>query len=177
MPQLQKLSKQFIALLFLAGTIALSACGWHLRGNEPLPEDMQVLYLSITNENSDLSRSLQRSLQALGVTLVAKSTEAPLTLAITEIDNQRRTISTSSRGKAAEYELTTYITYELRNKLGERLFGPDTVSAEKIYLFDPNKVVSAFEEEQLLRQEMQRDLVRQLIRRYRASRTTEAETP
>ncbi|MCF7981656.1 MAG: hypothetical protein K9K86_06700 [Pseudomonadales bacterium] len=172
---MHQLQKKIITLLVLAGTLSISACGWHLRGSEPLPEEMQTLYLSIANENSDLSRSLKRSLKTLGVTLTEKSADAPLTLAITNVDNQRRTVSTSSRGKAAEYELTTFITYELKNKQGETLFGPDTVSAEKIYLFDPNQVVSAFEEEQLLRQEMQRDLIQQLIRRYQASRTAAPE--
>lgn len=169
---MQKLQQQWLTLSLLFVTLLFSGCGWHLRGYEPLPEEMKSLYLSIPNETSELSRSLKRSLKSMGVDLVDSAAQAKMTLAVTDIKHNRRTISTSGRGKAAEYELTSLLTYEIKDSAGERLFGPDTVSAEKVYLFDPNRVVSAFEEEQLLREEMQRDLISQLLRRYRAAKVT-----
>lgn len=168
--------KQKVRALLVATTVVLvvSACGWHLRGMEPLPEEFQSLYLSTPNENSELSRSLKRSFRTLGVNLVESAKDAPYTLAITNVSKNRRTVSTSGRGKAAEYELTTVIAYEIKNSAAETVLGPDKVTAEKIYLFDPENVVSAFEEEQLLRKEMQRDLIQQIIRRYQALKAPEA---
>lgn len=173
---MQQLQQKLFALFIIGGLLVLSSCGWHLRGVEPLPEEFKTLYLSVPNETSELSRSLKQSLRAMGVNLTDKATDAAMTLAITDVKNNRRTVSTSGRGKAAEYELTSLLTYEIRNNEGATLYGPDTVSAEKIYLFDPNSVVSAFEEEQILRKEMQRDLIQQLMRRYQAAKVTAPES-
>jgi outer membrane lipopolysaccharide assembly protein LptE/RlpB len=48
------------------------------------------------------------------------------------------------------------------------LIAPTLLSTERTYFYNSNNATSAFEEENLLREEMQRDLVQQLIRRYRA---------
>lgn len=170
---MHQLKQKLCALSVAICMMLIGACGWHLRGLEPLPEEFKSLYLSIPNEGSELSRSLKRSLKSLGVDLVESAKDAPYTLAITNISNNRRTVSTNGRGKAAEYELTTVISYEIKNSAAETLLGPDKVSAEKIYLFDPDNVVSAFEEEQILRKEMQRDLIQQIIRRYQAIKSPE----
>jgi len=162
------------AFSLLLATLLLSACGWHLRGYQPLPEELKTLYLEVPNENSKLTRSLRRSLKSMGVTLVDSAAQAKVTLVIDDIQHKRRTVSTSGRGKAAEYELTSILTYSIHDANGERLLGPDTISVEKVYLFDPDRVVGAFEEEQLLREEMQRDLITQLIRRYRAAKPSQA---
>ena len=174
---MQVFKRASITLLVLLPALLLSACGWHLRGAEVLDEQLKSLYVDVPGEHVQLNRSLKRSLKAMGVELTSTAKDAPLTLSITKVSDKRRTISTSGRGKAAEYELTSIIGYRISNSDGETLQGPTQVTAEKVYLFDPNNVVSAYEEEQILRQEMQRDLIRKIIRRYQALRPGEAAMP
>lgn len=163
--------KSFGTLALMVGLLGLSACGWHLRGAQPIPEELKTLHLSVPGEYAQLKRTLKRSLRTFGVNVQEQAGDAPLSLEVIELDNHRRTVSTSSRGKDAEYELTTYLTYQLKDKQGTVLLGPETISTERIYLFDPNRVASSSEEERLLRAEMQEALIQILIRRYQATRT------
>ncbi len=173
---MQALKRSFYTLLILLPVFLVSACGWHLRGVEALDEQLKTLYIDVPGDHVELSRTLKRSFKSMGVQLTETAKEAPLTLTISQVSDKRRTISTSGRGKAAEYELTSIIGYRITNSEGLILQGPAQVSAEKVYLFDPNNVVSAYEEEQILRQEMQRDLIQKIIRRYQAVRPGEAAT-
>ncbi len=149
----------------------LSSCGWHLRGSAPLADELSILHLQLADPHSDMSRTIKRAFTALGATLktsLHQKDGAPLSLITSKISQQRRTVSTSSRGKDAEYALISSIVYKIKNTDGAIISGPTMLSVEKIYLFDSDNVVGSYNEEQLLRHEMQRDLVQQLLRRYRA---------
>lgn len=167
--------KFFTRASLVALMVFLSACGWHLRGDRPIPDDLRVLHLKTANPDSELSRSLQQAFTKLGVTLTKSAGEgAPLSLFTSELREQRRAVSTSGRGKDAEYALTSSLDYQVKNPAGQITSGPVTLSVEKVYLFDPDNVLGSHEEEQLLRREMQRDLVQQLLRRYRALKINQA---
>jgi len=175
---MQLLKFKFLSTALLAGALLLQGCGWHLRGAQSLPPELQSLHLQTVSENSKFSRSLKRSLTAMDVTLADAPSGAPYTLSVSDIRKSRRTVSTTGSAKVAEYALTSTLTYSVNNQEGEQLIEPTRLSTEKIYLFNRSNAVSAFEEEHLLREEMQRDLVQQLIRRYRAIKpvmTTSAE--
>lgn len=154
----------------LAGALFLQGCGWHLRGAQALPPELQSLHLQTASDTSKFARALKRSLTAMDVTLTDATTGAPHTLKVSNISKSRRTISTTGSAKVAEYALTSTLTYSINNQEGEQLVPPTQLSTKKTYLYDSNNALSAFEEENLLREEMQRDLVQQLIRRYRAIR-------
>jgi LPS-assembly lipoprotein len=157
---------RFVLTALLA--LIIASCGWHLRGIEPLAEELQVLHLDAREPDGEFARTLQRSLTATGVSLLESRDEAPIVLEVSPAENQRRTISTSDLGKAAEYQLTTSIDFRVLNAAGEEILGPERLQVEKVYVFDRLNVASTYEEEQLLRKEMRRDLVRKLIRRYQS---------
>ena len=152
-----------------------TACGWHLRGYQPLPDDLQTLHLQTVDPYSNLNKSLRRSLQAAGVTLVPVQSDAPYTLDILGQDTRRRTISTTERGKVAEYELTVQLRYAIKTADNKTLLGPDSIDVTRVYVFDENNVASTYEEEQLLISEIQRDMVQQLIRRYQSLNANQTE--
>lgn len=156
----------------LAGAIFLQGCGWQLRGNQPLAQELQTLYLQTANDKSDFARSLKRSLKSMDVELVEGTTSAPYSLVVSNINRDTRTISTTSGGKVAEYALTSSLTFSVKDQQGEELIPPTLLSVEKTYLYNSANAISSYEEEALLRREMERDLIQQLIRRYRGIKPT-----
>lgn len=159
---------KWLSTTFLASAILLQGCGWHLRGAQPLPPELLSLHLQTASDTSKFARSLKRSFKAMDVSLADSSSGAPYTLSVSGITPTTRTLSTTGTAKVAEYELTSSITYVIHSREGQQLIAPTQLSTEKTYLYNSNNAVSSFEEEALLRKEMQRELVQQLIRRYRA---------
>lgn len=158
------------ALLF--SILLLQGCGWHLRGIQTLPPELQSLHLQTASDNSAFARSLKRSLKTMNVSLADTTADAPYTLSVSNINQSRRTLSTTGNAKVAEYELTSTVSYTIHNREGQQLIEPTQLNVARTYLYNADNAVSSFEEESLLRKEMQRELVQQLIRRYSAIKPT-----
>lgn len=152
----------------LAGALFLQGCGWHLRGAQPLPAELQTLHLQTASESSKFSRELKRAFRTMDVNLTDSISDAPHALSVSNIHNDRRVLSTTSTAKVAEYLLTSAITYSVSDANGEKLVEPTTISTEESYLYNSDNAISSYEEESLLREEMRKELIQQLIRRYRA---------
>src|SRR5690554_8011722 len=60
-------------------------------------------------------------------------------------------------------ELRSELTYVISNRDGRLLLGPETLTAQRSYGADRNNVTCNTEEEQLLRNEMHEELMRQLV--------------
>lgn len=159
---------KFLLTSLLVGTLFIQGCGWHLRGSQPLPAELKTLNLQTASQNSKFSRALKRAFKTMDVNLTDSISDAPYTLSVSNIHDDRRVLSTTGTAKVAEYVLTSAITYSVKDSSGEKLAGPSVITTEKTYLYNRDNAVSSFEEEKLIREEMQRDLIQQLIRRYRA---------
>ena len=147
----------------------LSSCGWHLRGSQSaLSDELKTVRINTSQEDKSLFFALKRALKSAEATIVETPDISANNLNINKVSKDRRSVSTSSRGKTTEYTLISRINFSVTDKMKQELLAPITVSVERTYFFDKNSVASAFEEEQILRKEMQRDLIQQIIRRYRA---------
>lgn len=173
---MQTLPMKLITALAFTTALLLQGCGWHLRGSQPLPAELQTLSLETANKNSEFTRSLKRSLKSLDVTLVETLADAPYQLQVSDIKESKRALSITSNARVAEYEITSTLNFSVNGKEGAQLQPSTMLSTERTYLYNSNNATSAFEEEKLLRKEMQRDLIQQIIRRYRAIQPSATES-
>ncbi len=164
------LSTRLGCILLLSALLA--ACGYSLRAPVQLPQQLRSLNLQTFNlknqaENSELSRLLKRSLKSSGVHVLSDPDQSFYTLQISREKNSRRTVSIDSRAKASEYELHMEVSYQLGNQ-DKVLLGPETLFIEKIYLEDVDNIVGKSEEVKILKNEMRKELIAQLLLRLRA---------
>ncbi len=87
------------------------------------------------------------------------------TLALKKIP--QRTASFTAGTRSAEYTLTSATTYELRSGNLPALM-QDRVEVQRTYAHNQNNVTGSGQEASLLREEMRRDLVMQLMMRLQA---------
>ncbi|MFK7731025.1 MAG: LPS assembly lipoprotein LptE [Pseudomonadales bacterium] len=158
-------------LKMLAGLViilALSACGFQLRGAFQVPEELGSVHLSSENPGSSILNNVRRSMVSSGVLLVNTNQEAPYTLHLSRERSEKRSISVDSLAAAAEFQLRQFVSYELRSRRGELLVGPHELIVERNFQNDINNVVGKRDEERLIREEMQVLLASQIMRRYQA---------
>ncbi|HJW03878.1 MAG TPA: LPS assembly lipoprotein LptE [Azospira sp.] len=164
--------------LFAAALLALSlligGCGFQLRGAQPLP--FRTLYLAIP-ENSELGADLRRQIKATGRTqLVDKREEAEAVFSTLLDFRERLVLSYNSAGRVREIQLRYRYTYRVQNAKGENLGQPGEVILTRDVTYDDSQLLSKAAEEELLWQDMQRDLVQQLLRRLAAIKMTAVAT-
>jgi len=160
-----------LRLLLISTFLLLAGCGFHLRGNIDLPSDLQRMYVEGTSKYSGIGVELRRSLRANGIDVVDTASAAQVILKVSGSNYRRRLLSVSgASGKTAEYELIYTLSVSLQDKQGKVLQTPQTLRQLRDYTYDRDNVLGKGNEETRFRTEMERDLVRQVLRRLQSYR-------
>ncbi|HAB92988.1 MAG: hypothetical protein KBD92_06895 [Thiopseudomonas sp.] len=161
--------KRSITVLGLA--FLMTACGFHLRGTGTTQMALNELNFTARDALSPLGKMVKESLVNNKVQV---SSSAPFTLYVGPEETTQRTASFTAGTRSAEYTLTTAVSYELRSgKLPTLL--QDRIEVQRTYAHNQNNVTGSGQEESLLREEMRRDLVMQLMMRLQAVTPTQLE--
>ena len=162
--------------LILAGLLILVAtgCGFHLRTWD-LEGSVETALVNASGRNS-LAEPLRRALRSAGVALVETDGDADIVVDLLDERRGRRTLSVTDRARAAQYEVSLRVSYQVRRggSSGAMLVEPRWVQASRIYRVDRNNLVGSSEEQALLEREMVTDLVQRVIRSLNAASTTGA---
>lgn len=161
--------KRTITVLSLA--FLMTACGFHLRGTGTTQMALSELNFAARDALSPLGKQTKESLINNKVQV---SSSAPFTLYIGPEENSKRTASFTAGTRSAEYTLTSAVTYELRSGSLPALL-KDRVEVQRTYAHNQDNVTGSGQEEALLREEMRRDLVMQLMMRLQAVTSTQLQ--
>ena len=156
------------ALLFWL-CLSLLSCGFHLRGAYQLPAQMQRTHLLAEIKPGVLVQSLQRTLLDNQIQLLETAADANVVLHLFDEKIIRRIVSVDAQGRAQEYSITYQISFELNSvadalpAADELIIKPQTLKLQKSYLFDPEDILGKAREEQLLIEDMQKDMLRLIL--------------
>jgi LPS-assembly lipoprotein len=145
----------------LAASALVSSCGFHLRGNLPLPEDLKVIAVSSTDRQ--VKEEMVNALQASGAQVVDDETSARSVMDMYDVKFERKVRTIDTRGKVTGYVLRYDVSYRVTRHDGKQL--RDThLAIQRDYNFDPNQVLQAEEEENSLKEDMLKELAQRIMR-------------
>lgn len=150
--------------LILAGLsgLALSACGFKLRGPQPLP----FKTIHVGSLYDFLGGELRRQIEYSGTTRVVENVaEAEVRLDILRNDRTREILSLSAAGAVREYELERTLVFRVLDQAGNERLPAGMIRVRREYDFSDSQVLSKQREEDLLFEDMDRDIINQLVRR------------
>ena len=158
-------NKIFLVILFSS---LLSACGFHLRGDYLLSDELQTLYVSSSDVHGELTRLLKQHLSRNQVKVLKyKNAQSP-ELRIVSDKLDRRTLSVFQNGQVAEYELIYTVHYQLRfkSKSDGSLEEPQDFRFElnRDYQDDPNLALAKSRELSLLLSELRQSAADKILR-------------
>jgi|SRR5690606_34391744 len=157
-----------LRLTLLLAVLAVSACGWRLQGAYEFPPAMAHTYLLTTNPHTEFIRGLTRGLEAGGVVLVTDPAAATATLNVMTDRSGQRVLSVSTSGRAREYQVYYQVAYELRSS-DAILIPRRELELTRNYLFDESDILAKNREGDVLRDALQQDMVRQVLRQLNAA--------
>ncbi|MBI2379620.1 MAG: hypothetical protein HYV16_02545 [Gammaproteobacteria bacterium] len=146
-------------------SLALSACGFHLRGSggHALAAGTPVAF-EAAQEESEFARLVQRKLEGAEAALVSgDKTPGARRVHVGAESLERRELTVNTLGRVAEYELILSVPVTLAAPGAEAK--EQVLSARREYTYDRNRVISMGEQEAFLLTDMRRDLADQLMRR------------
>lgn len=158
----------------------ITGCGWQLRGQTALPEGTESIFISASDNHGQLMSEFTQLLNANQVVSAKSTQDAQYSIYIERERDDKRTVSVGNNTLAAEYELTMKVDYRIESSSGAILVPKATAEVARSYEYDRNDVIAKDEEERLIKAEMRRNLVQQILRRLRftsQNASSVAETP
>ena len=170
MQMLHAVAVKSLLVVGMASMLLLSGCGFELRGKA----DLSFKTIFIQGPNYTVSRDLRKALDVNGVTIVNDPEKADLLLDIMSETYDKRILSLSGRGRVTEYELIYNLNFRIKNAANE-VWGPlQTVEGRRDFSYDDTQVLAKSYEEARLRDDMQADAVREIMRRLTAAQKPSA---
>ncbi|MES2719927.1 MAG: LPS assembly lipoprotein LptE [Pseudomonadota bacterium] len=149
-------------------SIALSACGFHLRGQFTLPPLLQPV--AVVSTVPTLEDRVSAGIQRMGGIV---SADAPMQVHITRETVTRQTSTVDRLAKAAEYTLFYELNFQLKYASGIPAQPERSIRLRRTYQFDNTRIVGKFDEEETLKEDMRQQAVAQLLTQL--SRTQASE--
>lgn len=148
----------------VAATALLAACGFHLQGHAGLPVVVKRPFLEVPDVQSQFAQSLRHALLANGAQLVVQRDQASAVISILSDNVRRRVLTVSATNQPAQYEVTYTVGFAV-NAGDRQLLAPQEITATRVYSFDERLLLAKGHEEEVLRQDMARDLADMVMRR------------
>jgi len=159
-------------LTLLACALLISGCGWQFRGADMIPDNLKVLHISTKDPNGKLSRDLGRALKSAGVEVTDSPAGSDLSLVILQERSLVRVAAVNENARVSQQELIEEASFMVINKAGEQLIKPSIVTSERVFEYNENNVLATQDERELIRTEMRRDLISQILNHLRQLRTS-----
>ena len=150
-------------LLIACVCLFLAACGYQLQSYNRLPAEMQLTYLQATDHYSQFYRQLRRALDDAGITLTKDPGQAVATLVIAKDETGQRLVTVSAQNEPLEFEVFYEVSYMVRSN-DEELLPVQSIFVTRDYTYDRTIVLGKRQEEEILREELVRDMVRRVLR-------------
>lgn len=166
----RSLHKVIIILL----SFALVACGFYLRGHQPIPAEMKVLAIRSELPYSTLTKALAATLQSRGIELVDSPDKAPFTLYLFDEMTAEQVGAVSAASSTRQYTLSYGVQFRLEDADGNILVGPRKLSARRSLVADINQVLGSTNEELTYMQEMRQEIVVNIMNQLTSMNTVKA---
>nr|WP_242533136.1 LPS assembly lipoprotein LptE [Niveibacterium umoris] len=141
----------------------MSACGFHLRGAQPLP--FKSIHLGVS-AYSEAGANLRRQIAANGGTQVMeKADDAEVSLIIVQDVKERIILTLNTDGRVREYELRDRIVFKVVDRKGREVIPATELTARREITFNDSLVLAKEQEEAQYHREMENDLVQRILRR------------
>lgn len=155
------------ALISVMLALMLAACGFQLRGAQPLP----FTSLYVPADSWETGALLKRNIRALGSTqLVESPQEAQAVFTLIGEAREKNILSLSGTGRVREFQLRYRLAFRVHDLKGKEFIAPTEIVLVRDISFSDERVLAKEQEETLLYRDMQNDMVQQLLRRMAAAK-------
>ncbi|MFH0257224.1 LPS assembly lipoprotein LptE [Vibrio rumoiensis] len=160
-------SRTHVRLLAIIGLAMMTtACGFHFRGNYLLPDEVSTISVTSFDSYNQITRNVKNQLRLNGVDVVSPGSGVPNLHLINESDNDTsdngRTLSLYQNSRAAEYELSYRVSYQVSVPgYDKKTFN---VNVTRSYLDNPLAALAKSVERDMTLKEMREQAAEQIVR-------------
>ncbi len=156
--------RSFTHCLVLAlAAMSLAACGFHLRGQEPLP--FKSMYIDTGNPKSPFIAQIRRDLEYSKVAQAAAAKTADVVLQIVSESSELQILTLDSSGLVTEYRLVYRVSLRAYDNKKQNWIPSTVMELHRDFFYDNSLVLAKASEQDLLARSMYAEMAQQILRR------------
>ena len=152
-------------ILILFVLLLMSACGYHLRGNMDLLDELRKVYFQ--DASKQLRKIARKTIRSSAGVLVDNSNQAGVIVQVVKEKMETRVLSLSAIGRANEYEVIYYLDFILFDAEGKQISEIQNIELRRDYFNEQVAILAKDHEENVIREELYRQAVQSIIYRSR----------
>lgn len=145
--------------------LALSACGFHLRGMVDAPTWLTRVCVIDEAKNKPLAVLLEAQLDSYKIDVVPEPTQANYWLIINKSTYQQQIVSIGASTNPRQYQLILTVEFMLKTRQGQVIKPQRVVVVTRQLTVNNDRILGSNEEESVMMKEMRQDAVTQIINR------------
>jgi LPS-assembly lipoprotein len=145
--------------------VLVAACGFRLRGEASLPPGFERLHLEVADPASPLGSELAEALTRAGAHIVSDPAKASARVRIPVNQMRTEVLSIGAGARIREFEIRYRVELEVLDAAGEPRLGRQIIELARDYTFDERAALGAEQEAEVLRAELQREMLQHVLRR------------
>lgn len=153
---------QFIMILC---TLVLAGCGFHLRGFVSMPKNLHDVAIVIESANRDLAPMLKEQFNAYHIRVSPDLDNAHYWLIIEQDKEEQHITSVSSSTTPRQYQMNYQVTFKFQQANGKEIIPSTRVNTTRQITINSNRILGSNDEENILKHEMRKDAVIQIMDR------------
>lgn len=155
--------------LAVLGLSLLVACGFQPRGALQVPPDVGPLRVDSRDPYNPVAAGLTRALQRADVLAPQGTDERTGVLRLVGERWIDGPLLVDDTARVREWATRYIVTFELRGVDGEAVMPRQTIELSREYAYDATAAFGTDEEQEVIREELQRDMVAAILRRVDAA--------
>jgi LPS-assembly lipoprotein len=144
--------------------MALSACGFHMRG----AADLSFHSVYIQNGAPGIMPDIKQIMRSNNVKLLPSPDQAEMLLDLMKEVTDKRILSLSGGGKVKEYVLTYRVTFRAKQPGDELWSAAQMVEEQRTFSYDDTQLLAKDYEESRILSDMRAEAARKIMRRLSA---------
>jgi LPS-assembly lipoprotein len=164
------------AAFLLSAALAMTACGFHLRGQVALPPAMQRVHLAV-NGGGELERSLARALRDAGAVVEDRGGAGIAELNVPTTAFSTETLSSGGYVRISQYTVHYNVQFSVLDGEGQMVVPLQRITLSREYTFDATQAVGNAAQVEQIQQSLQTDMVQAILFRLQAAGKHQMVTP
>ena len=143
--------------------LALSACGFQLRGEAKLPADMQRVHVAVSDAFSPLKRDVEAALARSGATVESAPGEHVAEITLSAVTLAPVVRSVGANATVNEFSMVYHVELGVQGSDGKTLLAPQVIEHSRVYTFDQTQAIGSNAEQDEIKKGMERDMVQAIM--------------
>jgi len=149
--------------------LALSACGFRMRGEATLPPGLQRVHVQTADQFSPLKRDLEAALKRAGANVESASGDAIAEINLSTVSLAPVVRSVGATAFVNEFSMVYHVELQIDDTDGKTLLPLQVIEHSREFTFDTTQAIGTNVEQDEIKKEMERDMVQTLMRKIEAA--------